>query len=81
MAKKKKRDTLSLNCVYSSRGIYVHKAHIEYIKKWHENNKKVVEEVSATIVIKPKYYARCFGHLQRITERQAMILGNLAIKL
>ena len=79
MTKKRKRDTFSLNCVYSSRGIYVHKAHIEYIKKWHKDNKKVVEEVSATIVIKPKYYAKCFGNLVRITEIQAKMLGKDSI--
>lgn len=79
MSKKKKRDTFSLNCVYSSRGIYVHKAHIEYIKKCHENNKEVVEKVSATIEIKPKYYAKCFGNLIRVTEVQAKMLGGDSI--
>ena len=76
------RETFSLNCVYSSRGKYVHDAHVRYIKKWHEKNKEMVIKVSATIIVKPKYYVRCFGHLHRITEREAMRLGpTIVIKM
>ena len=70
-----KRSTFKLSCIYSSRGDYVRKAHIRYIRQWHRENENAIIELSATIEIKPKYYTKCFGRLKKITIEEAEMLG------
>ena len=69
------RDRFKLTCIYSSTGIYVHKAHLRYIKQWHKENESAIVELSDTIEIKPKYYVKCFGVIKEITEEKAKELG------
>ena len=76
---KKNRDRFSRRACGSSRGNYVRVSHEAYIKEWHEQNKEIVAQISLTIEIKPKYYAKCFGSLIRVTEVQAKMLGEDSI--
>lgn len=76
---KKERDRFSRRACGSSRGNYVRISHEAYIKEQHAKNKEIVAQISLTIEIKPKYYAKCFGHLIRVTEVQAKMLGEDSI--
>lgn len=61
----------------SSRGSYVYKSHIAYLKEQHEKNKDFV--LTINVRIPEKYFVRCFGKLIQITEREAMMLGKTNI--
>lgn len=82
-----KRDRFSRSCVASSRGPYVRKSHYLLIQERLEKrgivaSLKDIMEVSITISIKPKYYAKCFGKKIYLSESQARTLGpELIIKL
>lgn len=82
-----KRDRFSRSCVASSRGPYVRKSHYLLIqerlaKRGIAASLKDIMEVSITISIKPKYYAKCFGKKIYLSESQARTLGpELIIKL
>lgn len=75
----RERERFSRRICASSRGSYVGKSHRAYIKEQHEKNKSVVTEISLTIKVKPRYYAKCFGALVRVTEVQAQMLGKDSI--
>lgn len=79
MSVKTKRERFNRNIIASSRGNYVRISHIEYIKSLHNKNIDIIKELSASIKIKPRYFVKCFGHLHQITEREAMMLGDLVI--
>lgn len=74
-----KRERFNRNIVASSRGNYVRISHIDYIKTLHNKNIEAIKKLSLSIKIKPRYFVKCFGHLHQITEREAMILGDLVI--
>lgn len=76
----KQRDRFSRNCIASSRGSYVRKAHYEYVQQQlaqrgiHASIKEIIE-VSITIKAQ-RYYVKCFGKLKQITEHDAMMLES-----
>lgn len=82
-----KRDRFSRSCVASSRGPYVRKSHFLLIQERLAERGVVasledIMEVSITVSIKPKYYAKCFGKRVYLTESQARKLGpELIFKL
>lgn len=78
-----KRTRFSRNCLASSRGAYVRQSHFLYIqeqlaKRGIEARLEDIIEVSITIRV-TRYYVRCFGKLIRVTEREAMMLGDVTI--
>lgn len=78
----KPRNRFNRNCIASSRGSYVWKAHIEYIKECHKRNQHIIANITINIKVAPKYHAKCFGKMMQITEREAIMLGpQLTIKL
>ena len=70
------RKRFNRNTIASSRGSYVRKAHLEYLKEVHERNKEVLAEISITVSVKHDYYVRCFGKLIKVTEEEAMKLSQ-----
>nr|DAF63813.1 MAG TPA: hypothetical protein [Podoviridae sp. ctz6O13] len=50
------------------------KVHKAYLDRRHEENACLVAEITATIVVKPRYFTKCFGRLMEITEAEAMRL-------
>ena len=50
------------------------RAHRAHLDRRHEENACLVAEITATIVLKPRYFTKCFGRLIEITEADAMRL-------
>jgi len=59
------RERFKLSCCASSRGGYVAKAHIAYIKRTRPS------EQALKRILKPRYYVKCFGRLIQITDMEA----------
>lgn len=70
------RERFNRNAIASSRGSYVRRAHLEYLKEMHEQNEEVLAEISITVSVRHDYYVRCFGKLIKITEKEAMKLSH-----
>lgn len=62
------RERFKLSCCASSRGSYVAKAHIDYIKRTRPSEQVIKR------ILKPKYYIKCFGRLIQITDMEAAML-------
>lgn len=70
------RKRFSRKAIASSRGSYVRRAHLEYLKEMHEQNEEVLAEISITVSVRHDYYVRCFGKLIKVTEEEAMKLSH-----
>lgn len=61
--------------IIASSDAYKKHSHDKYIREWHKENIQTITELTARIVIKKKYYVKCFGKTIQITEKEAMMLG------
>lgn len=43
-----------------------------YICEWHALHSEEVRIISESIVVRPRYYVKCFGKLMELTEAEAM---------
>lgn len=80
---KKKRERFKVNCVGSSRGVYVRNTHRAFIKEVCESaeHRELIAKIEIEVKVTPRYYVRCFGKIMEVTEREAMMLGDLAFTM
>ena len=72
------RQRFKLSACGSSRGGFVYRAHKAWLQRNHEEQKHVI-----ALIIKPKYYVRCWGKLIPVTDTEAAMLrltGNLVVQ-
>ena len=74
---KHQRKRFNRNCVASSRGSYVMRAHKQLLKEAHESSLSFFAAVKEAV---PMYYVKCFGSLIQVTpERAAMYPEDMIV--
>lgn len=56
------------------------RAHIQYLREWHNANIEVITEITTSLVIKEQKYVRVFGKLIPISEEEFRAHSTLIIE-